>query len=681
MNKTNWILPGIAKYTFGTPEEATPCRMLAPAAADAEKFSSLPEHNELPFRSEEIKFSVTARGCLLELPHCDGEDFYGLGLQLKSITATGRKRALRVNSDPKVDLGDSHAPAPLFFSSRGYGIMADTARYMNAYLGGNLPFSGESTASSSTEKQPSDDVRELYSRKTSKAPLYLEIPVARGVDIYIFCGSDLKEAMRRYVLFCGGGCRIPLWGLGLHYRVYTGADEKIALNTAEAFRQNNIPCDVLGLEPGWQTHAYSCSLKWSTERFPNWQNMLSELHKKDFHVNLWEHIFLDTEFPLYDSIKQYAGDFKVFNGIVPDLFMPEAEEIFQKYHVENLISNGIDAFKLDECDNSDYQTTPWSFPEFSRFPSGMDGEQMHSMLGIKYQQVLAKGMEKAGVSTYGNVRNSHLFAPPLPFVLYSDLYDHTDFIRGVCSCGFGGMLWTPELRHAASENDYRRRLQSLILAPQFLMNIWAMPHPPWKQLDEELNRQEIFYSPEKEASLLQLTGKCVNMRMSFVPYLFMAFGRYRQEGTPPFRALVTEDTGNPDLRKFDRAWFAGEDLIAAPLVDGEESLTVPLPQGRWYDFYTGKIYEKEAVFAGDYPDLPVLVRENSMILLAKPEQSLAGQKNFEFILHVYGSAPEALEIFDGKTFSQTLPEGKIKLTQEELLSGKYLKISDVRYFA
>lgn len=680
MNKFDRILPGIVKYTFGTPEAATPCRMFAPEIS-AEKFSSLPECQILPFTAEEITFSRSARGCVIELPCHEGEDFYGFGLQLKSLVSTGRKRALRVNSDPREDSGDSHAPAPLFFSTRGYGVMVDTARYMNAYMGGNVPLSGRKEKSAGKSTMPSDETSELYSRKTAHAPLFLEIPVAQGVDIYVFCGNCLKEALQRYVLFCGGGCNIPLWGLGLHYRIYTGGDEKNASDIAEGFRSNNIPCDVIGLEPGWQTHAYSCSLKWSPERFPDWKNMLSDLHEKGFRVNLWEHLFLDEEFPLYETMKEYSGEFQVFDGIVPDLFIPQAKEILSRYHRDELITQGIDAFKLDECDNSDYQFTPWSFPEFSKFPSGIDGEQMHSMLGVKYQQTIVESMLDAGKLTYGNVRNSHLFAPPLPFVLYSDLYNHLDFIRGVCSCGFGGMLWTPELRHAASEIDYLRRLQTLILSPQFLMNIWAMPHPPWKQLDEKLNRQGIFFSQEKEKQLLALTGKCVNMRMSFVPYLYWAFGKYRQEGVPPFRALVTDAPDNLQLRTFDRAWFAGDNLIAAPLVDGEKTLTIPLPQGKWYDFYSGKIYEESATFDSDYPELPILVRDNSIIPIADVKQFLGEKTDFNFTLRVYGKNPRPLEIFDGETVGIQTSANKTVLTLEQLLNGNELKISEVKYFS
>lgn len=51
---------------------------------------------------------------------------------------------------------------------------------------------------------------------------------------------------------------------------------------------------------------------------------------------------------------------------------------------EYLIDKGVTGFKLDECDNSDYNPSNWSFPDASPFPSGMDGEQMHRAIDVLY---------------------------------------------------------------------------------------------------------------------------------------------------------------------------------------------------------------------------------------------------------------------------------------------------------
>ena len=46
------------------------------------------------------------------------------------------------------------------------------------------------------------------------------------------------------------------------------------------------------------------------------------------------------------------------------------------------------AVKLDECDYQPDSAIPWSFPPNSAFPSGLDGEQTHSLFGLLYQQVM-----------------------------------------------------------------------------------------------------------------------------------------------------------------------------------------------------------------------------------------------------------------------------------------------------
>ena len=55
-----------------------------------------------------------------------------------------------------------------------------------------------------------------------------------------------------------------------------------------------------------------------------------------------------------------------------------------------------------------------------------------------------------GKKTLSEVRNIGALAAGYPFVLYSDLYDHRDFIRGVAQSSFSGILWTPEVSDARS---------------------------------------------------------------------------------------------------------------------------------------------------------------------------------------------------------------------------------------
>ena len=61
----------------------------------------------------------------------------------------------------------------------------------------------------------------------------------------------------------------------------------------------------------------------------------------------------------------------------------------------------------------------------------MDGEQMHMTIGTLYQNLIYRIYQQENRRTYSQVRSSGALAASLPFVLYSDLYDHKQFIRGV----------------------------------------------------------------------------------------------------------------------------------------------------------------------------------------------------------------------------------------------------------
>jgi alpha-D-xyloside xylohydrolase len=246
----------------------------------------------------------------------------------------------------------------------------------------------------------------LYSKGLSNgqnSQILVDVPGARGVDVYLFGGPTMLDAVKRYNLFSGGGVNPPEWGLGFWYRASANATDSDLVAFAQEFRDRKIPCDVLGLEPGWQTHAYSCTYVWNKQRFPDPAGFVKQLKARNYRVNLWEHAFIHPSSPLFTPMVNLSGDKGVWGGLVPDFHDPKARQVFGDFHGTTLLDSGIDGFKLDECDNSDY-TGAWSFPEVSQFPSGPDGEQMHSLFGLGYQRALWKQFKQRGRLTYGLVR-------------------------------------------------------------------------------------------------------------------------------------------------------------------------------------------------------------------------------------------------------------------------------------
>ena len=623
--------PGIWRTTLGTPEDYTPVksRLIGPKL---DALAAMPAVSGPPL--SEIRGEITTRGTILRLPLAPGEGVYGFGLQLLSFAQRGKKKTTRVNADPRVDSGDTHAPVPFYVTTAGYGVLVDTARYA-AFYSGDAHEAPPQPATGGAGEQPGE--------------MIVEIPRARGVDVYLFAGPDMAGAVRRYNVFSGGGVLPPDWGLGFWYRADKDFSQADALALAKEFRDSQIPCDVFGLEPGWQTHAYSCTFAWDSKKFPDPAGFVRQLGESHFKLNLWEHSFTHPDSPLFAPLTPHSGDMAVWGGLVPDFAGEDARRIFGGYHGKTFVDAGVSGFKLDECDNSDF-TGGWSFPEFSRFPSGLDGEQMHCVFGLRYQTAVLDQYKQRGIETYGLVRSSGALAAPYPFVLYSDLYDHRQFIRGVVNSGFSGLLWCPEVRDAASEEDLIRRLQSVVFSPLAMINAWYIVNPPWKQIDRAKNNANQL--AENWQALEARCREIIGWRMQIVPYLRAAFAKYAADGTPPFRALILDSPNDPALAQVDDEFLIGDRMLVAPLFAGEPSRKITLPEGTWHDFWTGAVVHGRTLSVpATMEKIPVYVKAGSVLPLATITDSTAESAARELTVLVFGdgSLPFVIATPQGET--------------------------------
>lgn len=119
------LYPGIWRARLGVPERITPVstRLVPP---QTEAFAKLPRVEAAPLAA--IQGRRTGRGCMVQLPLRPNERIFGLGLQFLSFDQRGKKKVTRVNADPKLDTGDSHAPIPTL----EFSLFLDVARYFQS---------------------------------------------------------------------------------------------------------------------------------------------------------------------------------------------------------------------------------------------------------------------------------------------------------------------------------------------------------------------------------------------------------------------------------------------------------------------------------------------------------------------------------------------------------------------
>ncbi|MFI5385665.1 MAG: TIM-barrel domain-containing protein [Fimbriimonadales bacterium] len=624
------LLPGVWIVRFGSPEKLTPLTYRSAPIAKA-GFAALSAAKDCPVAETGIVIRQTARGCTLELPMTAAEKFYGLGMSNRTFELSGRKAWVTPSDHPEEETNESHGPEPFFVSSRGYGIYVDTARYASFSFG---------------------NVDPVKSRPQGEKTILIDIPGAKGADVYIFGGPTIRDAVQRYNLFSGGGCVPPLWGLGMAYRGKGDFSASDFLALAKSFRDTDMPCDIFGVEPGWQTKTYSSSFVWNQKHFPDPDGFIKSMQAMDYRMSFWEQTFVHPSSPMYEALKEFAGSHRVWGGLVPDFASRQGRKIYVDRQKELLISKGVESFKIDEVDNQPFKSDPWSFPDGTQFPSGLDGEQMHSLYGTLAQQALLEPYRITNRRTWGLVRESGGLAAPLPYTLYSDTYDARCYVRGLAKMGFGGHMWVPEVRDANNVEDLIRRCQAVIFSPYAMLNCWYMKMPPWLQLNADKSNAGV-QMPEAAETTARVR-KLFKLRMSLIPYLYSAFNEYHQTGLPVIRALVVDYPDDAQTAAIDDQFMFGPSILVAPMIEGQKSRSVYLPTGDWVDFFTGEKLAggKKITATKSLDEMPLYVKANTLLPLAAPVNHVSSGTVFDLTVRVYGDHPSGFTLYedDGETY-------------------------------
>jgi alpha-D-xyloside xylohydrolase len=639
------VAPGIWKGVVGTPERFD----LLGAAGVAPRMAALARLGSpaFPLAKADCVASLVDGKVYLRFPLDTAEQIYGLGLHFKTVNQRGRVLHLHVDHYGGTDNGRTHAPVPFYVSDRGYGVLVNSARYITAYVG---------TAVRKDSKHPPAAYDRNTDRRWTSQPysdaVEMEVP-APGTEIYVFAGRDPMEVVQRYNLFSGGGVLPPKWGLGFMQRVPKMATARDVEAEVTAFHTHGFPLDMIGLEPGWQSKAYPCTFQWDTTRFPHPGAMVKDLLAKHVRINLWLNPYLSPASPLYPEMKALSGSHTVWNGLVPDFNLAKAREDYKKLFERQHIELGVSGYKIDEIDGYDR----WLWPDLATFPSGATGEQMRQRYGLLMQRMTTGWFRERNQRTYGLIRASNAGASSFPYVIYDDYYSHQDFITALCNSSFIGVLWTPEVRSSKTAEEWLRRMQSVCFSPLAMINAWADGTKPWSY-------------PEVAPEVRDV----VMLRMKLFPYLYTSFSKYYFEGKPPIRAMYLagdilthapaekgklNSTANPyeaavrnDIKD---QFMLGDYLLVAPMFTGEKSRTVILPQGRWYDFYTGK-YVGDGTIITVSPGLgkiPLFVKDGGIIPMI-PEALHTPEPGEVLPLEVrhYGESPGSYALYDddGETY-------------------------------
>lgn len=635
---------GVWKIAVGKPEKVNLLSELdiAPNWKAMEEIGG----DSLVIDPKEVKTEVIDGKTYIRFPLDKGEKIFGLGLNFKTVEQRGRVMRLHVDHYGGSDNGRTHAPVPFFVSSKGYGALINSARYIDVWVG-----TGVRRDSKNPPVARDRNTDKEWSASPYSDNLEFLVP-AEGVEIVAFSGKTMLDVVRRYNLYNGGGCLPPKWGLGFWHRVPSLFTEKQIEREVQDFKAKGFPLSVIGLEPGWMTRSYPCTYEWDSTRFANPRAFVERLKENHIQTNVWINPYVSPDGELYDKIQLYTGSHTVWCGTVPDYTLPEAQKILVDHFKKHQLDLGVSGYKMDENDGYD----SWLWPDVATFPSGIPAEQMRQIYGAVMQKVTTKMYKDENKRTYGLVRSANAGTTSFPYVLYNDYYNHRDFITALVNSSFIGVLWTPEVRASRSAEEWLRRMQTVCFSPLAMLNAWADGTKPWS-------------FPEVAKSVNDIAM----LRMQLIPYLYTAFADYTFKGIPPVRAMNLEDgydfnetlsqvafdgTDNPYAlaikKEVKDQFMVGKSLLVAPLFAGEKERKVILPAGKWFDFYTGEFAGGGEVItvSPGLDKIPVYVKDGGIIPMLPPVRQMDGQKYSLEIRH-YGNASGSYELYDddGETFN------------------------------
>lgn len=609
------VMPGVWRAQIGPKENLT----LLSAAAAVPRVSApakLPKPTGPPINLALTSGDDVFGRSVARIPLRPDEKLYGLGLQMHGSNRRGGVYHLRVDHYSRGQ-DRLHAPTPFYVSSAGYGVFFNTARPISIYAGvGNRlgapgnPKPRDRNTDPKWDPQPPSDAVEA----SVQAP---------GLEVFLFAGPTPMDALRRFNLFCGGGPLPPRWALGFWHRVPLASTAEDVQREVAEFDRRGFPLDVIGLEPGWQSKSYPGTFDWSEKRFPNPAGFLHEMTSRGIHVNLWENPYVAESSPLDTPLKPYFGSHTVWLGAVPDLNVPRAAQIIRAHHKKVGLDIGVSGYKIDEVDGFDN----WLWPDHARFPSGVPGDQMRQVYGVLWQREIDRLFRESGKRTFGLVRGSNGAATRFPFAIYSDTYDHREYVTGITSAALAGVLWCAEARSAANGEEWVRRMQTAVVSHVAQLNAWSEGTKPWS-------------FPGFEAAV----KKAILLRIELLPYLYTAFAQYHFEGAPVIRPMSLVDGGEETDQ-----YLLGDDLLVAPMFAGVKTRTIRLPKGRWYDYETGDPAGggQTIEITPALDKIPMYVRDGALIPTI-PARSRAGKAmtESELIVRQYGSKPAAGLLYD-----------------------------------
>lgn len=530
------------------------------------------------------------------------EMIFGCGESATGLNKAGQKVNLFVTDPQGPETDQMYKPIPFFMSNRGYGMFMHTSAPVTCdfgatYIGLNKMFMGN-----------------------------------ENLDLFVFFGEP-KDILDEYTDLVGKPGMPPLWSFGTWMSRITYFSEKEGYDVAANIRKNKYPCDVIHFDTGWFDVDWQCDYKFSENRFQNPQQMLKDLRSQGFHVCLWQLPYFTPKNRYFSELIEKDMYVKNGNGELPyedvvlDFSNPETVKWYQD-KLAGLLNIGVSAIKVDFGEAA---------PLNGIYASGKSGWYEHNLYPVRYDMAVSEITKKLHNENIMWARAAWAGSQRYPLHWGGDAATTNTGLLGTLRAGLsfglsGFSFWSHDMGgfvKSTPEDLYCRWIPFGFLTSHTRAH-GAPPTEPW--LYDSKRVQDVF-------------RKSAEMKYRLMPYVYAQAKECTEKGLPMLRALFVEFPDDPGAWKVDDEYLFGSQILVAPLLEsGMTGRTVYLPEGKWIDYQTEKVYEGgwHRIEAGSLPII-MLVRDGSVLPHLKLAQSTAEMDWSKMSLKVYSADKKQAE--------------------------------------
>jgi alpha-D-xyloside xylohydrolase len=529
-----------------------------------------------------------------------------------------------------VELGQNNTDVaiPLLVSSKGYGILWNTASF--TYVDNRFPLE-----------------------------LNFESMASSQVDYYVLYGPEMDRILHEYRTMTGHAPLFPKWAYGLFQSKDRYQSQAEILEVAAQYRARHIPLDGIVQDWFWWKQGGEGDPEFNAN-FTDVPAELKTLHEQHVHAMLSVWGMMDAESKNFKEIAQRGMEIEGTH--VYDPTNPAARDFFWDRLAGKLFAQGWDAFWLDSAEPEEYwphmgdailrykQLHIGSGAEYTNiFPlAHTGGVQEHWKQADPEKRVFLLtrsaflGQQRNGATVWsGDVYGTwwglrHQIAAGLNFALSGYPYWTTDI----------GGYWSPYDhfdKDPAYQELYARWFEYGAFCPVFRTHGHRAQNEMWVY--------------DRVYPALLATDR---LRYRLMPYIYSLAWKVTNEDYTIQRPLVMDFRADRATWEIGDEFLFGPALLVSPVIrEHATERPVYLPAGTaWYDFWSGAKTDggAEVNVAAPIERIPLHVRAGSILPMG-PAIEYAGQAADPIELRIYPGADGEFSLYEDEGDSYRYEKG------------------------